>query len=509
MATILERIQAHSTNENLTPVEKIERLSKVKFSKRNTEAHTAMFEALFNIVSDLRYRGSREIDLPNKEAKNQAVYAILDIAKDNDDTLEAAITTLQRIKESHEKHAPVYLREKEYETLRAIMTLADGSNKPGIAVFAARAMAETVPYSYRDSIREINNLNTAVEDVPGIIDVLEGLAGDFKEDHEKSTHRDLQFSRHHSAVQAISNIAKAGRHPELVNTVLTALERIGTDSAAMATADLMQNHYHYSIHERPTGKRGNLQHHIRPEHVQLNQQGFRTLVAIGDKAVPAIDRLPATKESINSLAEINTPNALKTIATIAHAHPDLEDHAVDTLEKIKTPLAAQALVYFGAANRHGVSEAFSARANVAFRAIEDMHWNLRTFNNENDGNTAKLKGLTEAATQLAAAITSESCLKNRFMTGKRTQSTIGRNTSRMIGLVSEPLIKAEEQRFPGKRKRKHVKDEVRNLKRMFKDAMKSGLLSKKDPSLQTLDAFDRYDKAQRQRAKFLASHKLS
>lgn len=502
MPTLLERIETCRTNENLSAVEKINKLSNIKFSKKNYDAHQAVIKAMMDVVPDLKYRGNHEFDNASQRATYLVAGTIERFAQNHEKETKNAITELQKLKIEYEKKAPIYLKEKEFHILRTIVSLANNSDRPGIAAFAAQAIAKTVHKSYKDSVREIEHLRTFSQDVSGLIGVLEHLSNDFKDDHKNSSYRDWNYSNHHRTNSALAAIAKAGRHPEHVNDVFKALQRIGTDSAAACIVDLINNHHSFSIPERPDGKVGNLPHNTRPADIELNSKGLNALTAIGDDAVKAISHLPITNETIDALVVINTESSLKLIAEGMLIAPDFEKYGVENLQCLKTPLAAQALVHFGAAHRHGVSEAYSSRANVAFSAIKSMHWSISNWRMDSPDRTAKLEGLHKAATQLALAITSEQCLKNRFITGDRTQYSIGRNTSHMTGLESDPLIKAETSRTPVKRKRKDIKSELRGLKHMFKNAMKEGLLSKNDPSLETLKTFAKYDKAQRERAKF-------
>lgn len=371
------------------------------------------------------------------------------------------------------------------------------------------------------AVEFIGHIKTYPSDVAGMIAVLEDHAKHTEKQGNEYYDHNLIYNKHEKTVRKIADLAMSERHPERVNDVFASLRRIGTKRAAFAITRVMENHFLNRVRQVPEGKRGNLRynhstHHLSAQNqVQLNGDGFKALIAIGDHAVPALYKLSfiyghgkndpkagyknidgaSAQQVVDALIEIGTPHALKAIADIAYQNPNVEDYALEKIRGKRSAAAARALVHFGASAHITVSEAYSSRANVAFNKILHMYESRDIFKISEE----ELKGMRQAAATLAREITSDTNLRNRFRTGQRFLF----ETSQRTGAEDSWIQAREGDRVPFNHTKNELKEEVKGLKRLFKEAMKIGLLDEKDPSLETLVAFDKYKKVQRKRERAL------
>ncbi|MEM7618080.1 MAG: hypothetical protein AAF244_01720, partial [Pseudomonadota bacterium] len=365
----------------------------------------------------------------------------------------------------------------------------------------------------------IDKLRTYPGEALPIIGILKDLAIEARDNPETGIlSRDFndEFSKHSRVVKAIVNIAKAGRHPELAGYAYEALEELKTESAAHGVVTLLENHYNSNIPDIPQGKRGNIKIGSQSTPKELSARGMEALRTMGGVAVIPLYRLSflkgvgyldsrhkadahPVKKVLETLLAIDTPHSLKMAAQVLLDNPEwntnsnpsrystrhLEDYVMEEFVSYPSARAASALVDFGAANRNGVSEAYSGRANTALHKMTQLYLRAKNVG----ASAGDILGIKIAAAELSAAITSEENLQNRFIIGERNQATIGRVKDNYEG---KDFIEAEAKRVKTVRTKKDVKKDAKGLVTLFEHAKRIGLLSEDDRSAEKVKAYKKY-----------------
>ena len=528
MPTLLDRIEAIPQNEKLSVSQKVDKL--IGVLERNKSGHAEAIAAISKIEAT---------DTPDLYALDKAAQNLLKYAQSHPEHARSVIATTAKI-------AALIVKGTGHnakDVLHGMAALSNAIDEKGLASFTAQAIADADCEYFVSSAIDI--IETYPEDAHEVIFILKEYANALKKPTFMHKNFDDEHAPHNGAVKALANIAMPKRHPELADEVFEALADIGSECAATHLSNLIATHYMFRIPPIRIGRKKSVPHNA-PD-IPLNQGGVDALVRMGDIAVQPLYALAASeaygnytyfskrqmrdttsiKTVIDALTQINTKQSLRAVAQIMLDNPEMgktrefpyfygslepedrkiEDYGFEKLVELKSAKAASAIVDFGAGIRLAVSEAYSDRARASLESIMALYRSAN-FDEQAKG---EIKGIKKAAKGLAAAITSEESLKRRFIIGDRRQASVGRKIPQNSRINSYSQKEFEDQEHSrhyffdmaegnSKRTKKTLEREVKRLKSLFKKAKEMGLLEKDDTSLENLETFQAWHKAQEKRA---------